>query len=165
MPKCTAIDPLVTPYVDGELAAVDRQMVDQHLGVCSPCRARVTTERAVRDLVGARKRALTATGASPALRARCAAAWTVQPTPLRQRLMPLAMAASLVLLVGAAFLYPLTAKSSRVLAAELAVDHMKCFVLNGALGTRHSAAAVESELASSFGWSADLPDRPEQAGL
>src|SRR6185503_7218763 len=114
--------------------------------------------------------------ASPSLRARCAAqrglggspsstAWRFRSTPLGSRLTPLALAASLVLIVGAAFLYPLTAGSSRVLAAELAVDHMKCFMLNGALGTHHSASTVESSLAESFGWPADLPDQPEQAGL
>jgi hypothetical protein len=81
------------------------------------------------------------------------------------RLKPLALAATVVLIVGAAFIYPLTAQSTRVLAAELVVDHMKCFMLNGMFGTRESAASVESSLASSFDWQADLPEQPEKAGL
>jgi anti-sigma factor RsiW len=173
MPDCSSIDPLVTAYVDGEIAAADRQAVELHINSCSLCRARVATERAVRDLVGARKSALTSACAPQTLHARCSAqsgrvefpsasSRKLHPTPVFK---PLALAASLVLLVGAAFLYPLTGVSSRMMAAELAVDHMKCFMLGGAPGTHHSVAAVESTLAATFGWPADLPDQPEQAGL
>jgi len=178
MPDCFAVDPLVTPYVDGELAAADREAVERHINACSPCRARVARERAVRDLVGARKPGLTSACAPESLHARCSAACQggrvefpsasprkFRATPWRARLRPLALAASLVLLVGAAFLYPLTGASSRMMAAELAVDHMKCFMLGGAAEAHHSVAAVESTLASTFGWPADLPDQPEQAGL
>ena len=35
MPDCTSIDPLVTPYVDGELSAAERTCVDEHLRRCS----------------------------------------------------------------------------------------------------------------------------------
>jgi anti-sigma factor RsiW len=174
MPNCWTIDPLVTPYVDGELAAADRDVVERHLRACPPCRARVISEQAVRDLVSARKPTLQSACAPPALRARCQEQGSRQKLPAAtsrsvmpgiRYLRPLALAAALVLIVGAAFIYPLTANSSRVLAAELAVDHMKCFMLNGALGTHHTTDAVESELASSFGWATNLPDRPQQAGL
>jgi len=173
MPSCSTIDPLVTPYIDGELAAADRETVESHCNKCPPCRTRLESERAVRVLMGARKQELTAECASRALHTRCSQALhadqirgreVVAPS-WRTRLMPLAMAASLVVIVGAAFVYPLTAASSHVLAAELAVDHMKCFMMNGAPGTHASADTVERTLASSFGWPADLPDRPEQAGL
>lgn len=173
MSSCSTIDPLVTPYIDDELAAADRQTVESHIRLCAPCRTRLESERAVRELVGARKRELHSLCAPASLRARCSQACRADAiresgpavAGWRARLMPLAMAASLVLVVGAAFVYPLTASSSRVLAAELAVDHVKCFMLNGALGTHHSADTVERTLAASFGWPADLPDRPEQAGL
>src|SRR5580765_5165714 len=173
MSSCSTIDPLVTPYIDDELAAADRQTVESHMRRCAPCRTRLESERAVRELVGARKRELHSQCAPASLRARCSQACRADAiresgpavASWRARLMPLAMAASLVLVVGAAFVYPLTASSSRVLAAELAVDHVKCFMLNGALGTHHSADTVERTLAASFGWPADLPDRPEQAGL
>jgi hypothetical protein len=128
----------------------------------------VMSEQAVRDLVATRKSSLTSTCAPASLRARCqqhtAPVVTSKRVPLTA-FRPLALAASLVLIVGAAFIYPLTASSSRVLAAELAVDHMKCFMLNGALGTHHSVDSVETALASSFGWRTTLPERPEQAGL
>ena len=60
MSKCTSIDPLVTPYVDGELSAAERTLVDEHLHRCPPCHSRVAAEAAVRDLVRARKPDLTA---------------------------------------------------------------------------------------------------------
>ena len=61
MPNCTFIDPLVTPYVDGELPAADRNLVAEHVRVCAPCHSRIAAERAVRVLIHARKTALTAT--------------------------------------------------------------------------------------------------------
>jgi anti-sigma factor RsiW len=174
MPNCQIIDPLVTPYVDGQLAEAERQTVDQHLRVCPPCRTRVTAERAVHTLIGERRAALTAPCASRALRAKCHeyarseitrhaavtswAAW-------RPRLAPLAAAASLVLIVGAAFLYQLTAASNRVMAAELAADHVKCFTVNGILRTHQEASAVESAMLSSFGWQMRVPSRAQEAGL
>src|SRR5262245_30933296 len=112
MPDCTSIDPFVTPYVDGEIAAGDRQAVEAHIRACPPCRARVVRERAVRDLVEANKPTLHAACAPLALHARCAAARRDAPrVPMvthslgwRARLRPLAVAATLVLIVGAAFI-------------------------------------------------------------
>jgi len=170
MPDCRSIDPLVTPYVDGELPASDRAHVDEHLRVCRPCHARVGSERAVRTLVTTRRADLSAVRASDSLRATCARLAGQPPAPpvsrsWTTRLAPFALAASLVLIVAAAFLYQLTVESPRIMAAELAADHMKCFAMNALLGTHQDVTAVESALASSFGWNVHLPDRPETAGL
>jgi hypothetical protein len=75
------------------------------------------------------------------------------------------MAATLVLLVGGAFLYQATQMSTRVMAAELAADHVKCFLTNSVLGTSHSHDDVEMAMASGFDWEARLPAHPEEAGL
>src|SRR5262245_19273345 len=72
MPKCSVIDPLVTPYVDGELQGADRSVLEQHLRACPPCYQRVRAERAVRDLLQARKPSLRDDAAPPVLRAACA---------------------------------------------------------------------------------------------
>ena len=85
-------------------------------------------------------------------------AWTA-------RLAPFALAASLVTVVGGAFLYQATKRSTRVMAAELAADHVKCFAMNAALGTRHAPSAVESTMLSSFDWRMHLPADPSRAGL
>jgi len=171
MSSCRGIDPLVTPYVDGELDTGDRLTLENHLRACPPCRVRVDRERMAHDIVAARKTALTSDSAPAALRSRCVAACsaTGRSTPAtgtwRARLTPYALAASLVVVVAGAFAYPLTAQSSRVMAAELAVDHMKCSLLNSMLGTHDTPELVERTLAEDFDWPADLPDEPERAGL
>jgi anti-sigma factor RsiW len=171
MSSCRAIDPLVTPYIDGQLAAADRLTLENHLRACPPCRVRVDCERMAHDLVAARKSGLTSGEAPAALRARCAGACVAASrsrstsVSWRARLTPYALAASLVVVVAGAFAYPLTARSSRVMAAELAVDHVKCSLINSMLGTHHSPALVESTLAADFDWQADLPEEPGRAGL
>ena len=82
------------------------------------------------------------------------------------RLVPFALAASLVVIVGGAFVYELTARSSQVMAAELTADHIKCFkVVNRVLPTSPDAAVVERSMASTFDWKMHLPAEPERAGL
>jgi anti-sigma factor RsiW len=185
MPNCQAIDPLLTPYVDRELPDADRQSVDEHLRVCAPCHSRVAAEQAVRDLVQARHRGL-CRAAPPFLRAKCskiaaevnahAAPGTLAPGTVApgtfapraswtSRLAPMALAASLVTVVGGAFLYQATHRSARVMAAELAADHIKCFAMNAAFGTREKASVVESTMLSSFDWRMHLPADPLRAGL
>lgn len=158
MPYCTSIDPFITPYVDGELPQAERQLVDDHLRVCGPCHTRVVAERAVRELVGARRTALDAGRASPALRARCAKL-AERPASWRARLVPLAFAATLVLLVGGAFLYEATDRSARLLAAELTADHVKCFAMSQLFGTNDSPVAVEQSMLARFGWRISMPEQ------
>ena len=194
MSDCRTIDPLVTPYIDGELPDADRRAVDAHLTACPPCHSRVAAERAVREALSTRRHDMATTTAPPALRAACAglcsrkstvdnrqsagdtrqsaAPGTWHPslsTPLSsfrlQTLVPFALAASLVLLVGGAFVYQLTESSATVLAAELTADHMKCFALNAVLGTHQTPTAVESAMLTGFGWHMRLPDNPAQVGL
>ena len=177
MPECSRIDALATPFVDGELPQADQASVTAHLAKCPPCQARIATERAVRRLLQVRRTELSSSAAPADLKARCAllgggsrvtpfeaprrrglAAWRV-------RYAPLAAAASILLAVAGAFLYQATRSSSRVLAAELALDHEKCFRLNRLLGTRHSRGQVEQTMASWFGWQVDLPNGAEEMTL
>jgi anti-sigma factor RsiW len=190
MSKCTSIDPLVTPYVDGELPAAQRTLVDEHLHRCPPCHSRVAAESAVRNLMRARKPGLTALRASVSLHAQCsglasgkgdASAARLRPgvapasragairawwnAPWHLRVVPLALTASLVLLVGGAFLYLATQYSARLLAAELCADHMTCFAANNVLRTHEAPAAVESSMLSAFDWQLHLPQEFVASGL
>jgi anti-sigma factor RsiW len=143
MSDCTSIDPLVTPYVDGELSAADRTRVDDHLRRCAPCYSRIAAEGAVRDLMRARRSGLSMERASESLRSYCngltgqrgeaaarerdvvrIAAGRTGWLPTQWTLGPLALAATLVLVVAGAFLSQATRYSSRLLAAELAADHV-----------------------------------------
>jgi anti-sigma factor RsiW len=176
MSDCSSIDPLVTPYIDGNAGAADRQLVDAHVRVCAPCHSRVAAEQAVRDLLHARRASLTAASASAGLRDRCAALGSpsVQGSQhgvtttigWRVRLAPLALAATVVIVVGGAFVYVSTDRSTRVLAAELTADHVKCFgVMNALLGTSADRVTIERAMASTFGWQMRLPDTTGGPGL
>ena len=175
MPNCQKIEPLVTPFVDGELPDTDRRTIEEHLRVCPPCHSCVEAERQVHDLIRTRLPVLNKAAAPDALHARCWQIARLEPeldgraaparAPLPRRLAPYALAASLVVVVGGAFVYQATAKSARVLAAELTADHLKCFAMNRALGTQQGRATVESSMASGFDWRMHLPDDPARAGL
>jgi anti-sigma factor RsiW len=169
MSECRSIDPLVTPYVDGQLSEVSRAVVDRHLLACAACRSRIRAEQSALDLLLAHRAALRGAEAPVALLQRCRAMAEQIDDPAvpawRPRAFRLALAASVLAVVGGVSLYWLTQVSTRVMAAELAVDHMKCFVMNAVFGTSHAHADVERSLASTFSWEASLPSDPEQAGL
>ncbi len=182
MPDCASIDRLITPFVDNELTGAERLTLERHLAACWPCRSRVFAERATRRTLAEARASLSAARAPEALAAKCRSlaqtigqpatsgradrvgrgAW---PAVWARRAAPLALAATLVIIVGGAFVYQLTSRSTRVLAAELAADHVKCFAVNAVLRTRHDASSVERALSSGFGWNVHLPAQPERAGL
>jgi anti-sigma factor RsiW len=172
MTDCHQIDSLVTSYVDDDISAGDRDVVDRHLDKCRLCRGRVHGEKAVQALIHARRPALHTVAPSPMLRARCAA--LARPTltdaagsaAWRVRVVPFALAASLALFVGGALVYELTERSAGVLAAELTADHVKCFrLMNNVFDARRDQAGVESAMESGFQWHVRLPDHAESAGL
>jgi hypothetical protein len=81
-------------------------------------------------------------------------------------MVPLALAATLVIVVGGAFVYVFTDRSTRVLAAELTADHVKCFgVMNTLLGASADHVAIESAMASTFGWQMHMPETVGGSGL
>src|SRR5437773_1530150 len=130
MPSCREVDSLVTPYVDGVATADQRAMVDAHLAACPPCRQRAEAEAAVRDTL----RLHAGRPCAPKhLRERCLAAATLSGLSrftTRYSLSTFSLAAALVLLVGGVLLYGLTRFSPTVLAAQLTLDHAKCFALH-----------------------------------
>ena len=171
MSDCSSIDPLITPYIDGDIDAAERQRVDAHVRACAPCHSRVAAEQAVHELLRARRAALAAESAPPALHDRCAALRAqgshagATAVSWQTRMAPLALAATLVLVVGGA-LYVISDQSTRVLAAELTVDHVKCFgVMNTLLGTSADRLTIEHDMASTFGWQMHLPETALGGGL
>ncbi|HXD73535.1 MAG TPA: zf-HC2 domain-containing protein, partial [Vicinamibacterales bacterium] len=164
-------------YVDGEIDHAARTRVDDHVRRCPPCHSRVTAERAVRELMHVRRPEIASEAAPDALRTRCGAladrsrsvfgarfsgATEVRARGVRRAFKPLAIAAGVLLAVGGVSLYELTPTSTRVLAAELTADHVKCFgVVNTLVGANANAAAVEQVMADTFGWQMHVP---EEAG-
>jgi hypothetical protein len=82
----------------------------------------------------------------------------------RERLMPLALAAGVLVAAGAS-VYLMTDRSSQLLAAELTADHVKCFGMKSMLRPIADPVEAERKMASTFGWHMPLPDAAAAAGL
>jgi hypothetical protein len=70
------------------------------------------------------------------------------------------LAAGIVLAIVAA-IYFLTASSTTTLAAQLTLDHVKCFTLTGDPNVPIRVDAVEEQLRERYGWSVDVPGDSE----
>lgn len=159
MPSCRDVEALVTPFIDGEASVAEKRLVEAHLQACPPCRQRALAEAAARDTLRA---GLCRPCAPEHLRARClAAAALARTSPLSLR--AVAMSAALALLLGGVLLYGLTRFSPAVLAAQLTLDHVKCFAAAEA-GEPLDARASEARFASEHGWPIHLPEAAS-AGL
>ena len=130
MKNCRDVEPLKTPYVDGEAGAADRAAVDTHLGACGRCRDEVAVETATRDVLAARRDELR--GRCPdALRASVASqiAPVVPVASAFRRKLPISIAATLVLAATAFFAFGLSDKA-QALAFQTTLDHVKCSRFN-----------------------------------
>jgi len=161
MGSCQDVGRLITPYLDAEAGAADRQAVDAHLRACQPCARRAAAEKTVRRVVMVKAASLSVT-APDALRERCAA---LAPKPKAQRrwlllgwrAVSLATASLVVLGLAGTLLYAVVTHSPTVLAAELALDHVKCFALFEPRVAAADAAAVAKQLEADYGWRLDVP--------
>src|SRR5437762_4564076 len=116
MSDCRSIDPLITPYVDGDIDAAARLRIDDHVRACPPCHSRVSAERAVRELMRVKRAQIGACAPPEALRARCAAlrgGAGAGAGRWRARVKPLAVAAGVILAAGGVFVYQATDRSTR----------------------------------------------------
>ena len=163
MSECRDLEPLFAPYVDGEVPPGDQARVTAHLDECPPCRDRVVAERAARDVLRARRPELRGC-ASEHLRRRCAAhaAQTPAIPPVARsgifggrRLMPLSLAATLLLAIGGVFFFGLN-DGVEALAAQLAIDHIKCFQFAPDHTTVDPDTASQTWL-KKYGWALKVP--------
>ncbi len=175
MKTCADLEPLVTPYVDGEVGREESSVVEAHLARCPPCRARADAERAARKIVRAHA-GLLAERAPASLRARCCGltAAPAEPIPVvatgrptlgrpdmprmgrLRRWAPLSLAATLVLGVGAVFFYGMTNRLEAAFVAQLTTDHTKCFI-EAEPGSSIDARAAEAQLADLYDWDIRVP--------
>jgi anti-sigma factor RsiW len=156
MPSCREIDPLFAPYIDGEATADQRAIVDAHLQACPKCRHHTALQSAVRETVRTK---LCRPSAPDALRTRCRAAARAGKGPFgtaRSTLASLSLAAALLIVVGGVLLYSLTGLSPAVLAAQLTLDHVKCFAVHDA-DAPVDVRASEEQYARDYGARVQLP--------
>jgi anti-sigma factor RsiW len=171
MSSCRDLEPLFTSYVDGEAAAGERASIDAHLERCPPCRTRVVRERAARQiLIGRRERLQVC--ASGELRTRCAAQFRIaggasRPAAAffsRRLLVPLSLAATVVLAVAGVLLFGLT-DPVEALAAQLAMDHVKCFQFSPGTAVHVDPDAMGRDWSGSQGWAIHVPASSPSAQL
>ena len=174
MKSCHDIDVIMTAYVDREVTADEAAEVDAHLAICPPCRERASTEGMARQVLHA-KAATLVERAPVGLRARCIAA-TPSASPQDQRTsggaaarprmagwVPLSMAATVLLAVGAVFIVGQNKQLEAAFAAQLAIDHDRCFTHLDEVVAGFDEARAKSVLADALGIGTTVP--PESANF
>jgi anti-sigma factor RsiW len=160
---CQQIEGSLAAVADNGATADQAARVARHLESCAPCRDLLQAQTTARAVLRARAAQLSVP-APLGLRTRIAASARAERGPssatpgLRIRLSAFAAAAVLALTVGAILLPVVTSRSTVVLAAQLALDHLKCFVIDGdASGPQISKAEAEATIERDHGWRANVP--------
>jgi anti-sigma factor RsiW len=173
MTHCRDIDTLITRYVDEDLTAAEQEVVDAHVRQCAGCDRRLLAEGEARRAVQRHASALREVAVPQTLRARLAEAaadaersraMAGRARTVRSQLVRAAIAASLVLGVGLWATAFITSQSTTVLAAQLAADHVKCFLTNHDHGVL-DPAPVADFLRERYDFRATVPASRESLGL
>lgn len=168
MSDCRKMESLLPTFVDGAAPTDVRRAVEAHLDLCPTCRQVAAVERASHTLLRSRAAALE-TPAPPGLHTRLLAAAREERARTglvtlgwRGRLAAFSAAAVLVLALAAGSFSVLTSYSNVVFAAQLALDHLKCFAIDGHVHlpgmTTHEA---EQQLSDLYGWELEVPEGSE----
>jgi anti-sigma factor RsiW len=165
---CREVEEQLPSFVDGTMTG-DTQVLAAHLETCEDCRASWHAQTVARTVLQARAAQLSPS-APPGLRTRVVANISdlkaTRPQDLKTvpalawtgRLTAFAAAAMVVLTLGAILLPVVTIRSTAVLAAQLALDHLKCFTIEGdADGAPITDAAAETKLKDEFGLTVNVP--------
>lgn len=159
---CRQMEALLPPFVDGDATPAVRATVEAHLSRCAACRQAVAAQREVRALLVSRRATLgepAPFGLAADVR-RVVAAQQARPLPAWPRVSAFAAAAAFVLAVMGGFSWA-TGRSSVLLAAQLTLDHLKCFVIDGDDHDHPmSADAAQATFHAQFGMDVRLPVPP-----
>jgi anti-sigma factor RsiW len=161
--NCEQVEEQLARYVDGE-SADQAAVIAAHIATCEACHSSAHAQSAARNVLRARATGL-APMAPPGLRTRVIANLpqdlkTSRPQDLSWsgRLTAFATAAMVVLTLGAVLLPVTTIRSTAVLAAQLALDHLKCFTIEGgADGEPIPRERAEAMLEQEYGFVVTVP--------
>jgi anti-sigma factor RsiW len=134
--NCRGVEDKLASYVDGTARAELGQAIKAHLETCGACRQLAHAQTVARTVLKARAAQLSPV-APPGLRTRIVANMPEEFRHARPqgliwtRLSAFAAAAIVVLTLGAVLLPVATIRSTTLLAAQLALDHLKCFTIEG----------------------------------
>jgi anti-sigma factor RsiW len=162
---CREIEDKLTSYVDGN-ANGDAAAIAAHLERCDSCRASAHAQAVARTVMRARAAQL-APHAPPGLLTRIVSTpgfeqysthTDVIASFVWTRFSAFAAAVVVMLTLGAVLLPMVTVRSTAVLAAQLALDHLKCFTIEGdGDGTPIAKADAEAVLKNEFGLAVAVP--------
>jgi anti-sigma factor RsiW len=166
---CRDVEDNLAAYVDG--LSTDAAAIATHLETCAACRESAHEQRAARTVLRARAAQLSPV-VPTGLRTRLAANIDEQlkasrPQDLKTtpelrwsgRLTAFAAAAMVVLTLGAVLLPVATIRSTALLAAQLALDHLKCFTIDGdADGEPIAREHAEATLKQEYDFVVKVPD-------
>jgi anti-sigma factor RsiW len=153
---------LLASYVDNEADARDCDRVRRHVDSCACCRDALARERLAREAVRTHRAGLRVSAPDP-LKARCASYAAdvssgskreIPPSFLR-RWVPVSVAATLLLTVGAVFGLGLNDRV-QALAFQTTIDHVKCSRFNAGSAPADPVAAAQL-WESKFGWPIRVP--------
>ena len=158
MSECRQIESLLPPYVDGEASARDAARVEAHVAACEACARLVQAQRTVRTVLRARAASLTMP-APPGLETRLSALLDTRRRPAlgwvgRLSAFGAAAVLMLALVTGLEFVSP---RWGVLFAAQLAIDHVRCFFL--AVGSLDGSdpEALKVQYARLHGWTVPVP--------
>jgi anti-sigma factor (TIGR02949 family) len=168
MPDCREVESLLPPFVDGEADAATARRVEVHLAACAQCRQRVAAERTMRTVMRARRSELTVT-APMGLSSRIGASLREEARPGSRlswfaRATAFAGAAALVLIIltGLEFVSP---PWNVLFAAQLAIDHVRCFMAEQGSTAPADPVALEKMYVDEYGWSVRVPPSDPSSDL
>lgn len=161
--SCADVEDKLPSYIEDPTDAA----ITAHLETCASCRASAHAQTVARTVLRARATEL-APLAPPGLRTRLRsfdpARMPARHAPdadgalLWTKLSAFAAAAVVVLTLGAVLLPVATVRSTALLAAQLALDHLKCFTIEGgADGEPISPQVAEATLKSEYGLAVTVP--------
>ncbi len=176
---CQRYEGLRARWADGDLPPVEAVDLQQHLATCPACAGDVAAQRHVRDAL--RQEAADLRGRAPdALRQQVLAAMAApaqgarvlpmrarpsrQPWSALTRWVPRSAAAAVLLAVTGVVAAGALAPRGGVLAAQLALDHLKCLVI-APTEPHVEAAEVERQWQQARGWAIDVPPSSGDLGL
>jgi anti-sigma factor RsiW len=153
---------MLAAYADGMAVPEDRRHIEGHIKTCQACRQDLDAQMAMRQALTAHRRSMVPQ-APPGLATRISALLAAEQRPVAEgwwgfRLSAFAAAALVVLAVSAVALPVITGRSTVVLAAQLALDHLKCFAIEPHdHGESVTVAEAEAELKRDYGWDVTVP--------
>ena len=170
MSECRHTTDRLASYADDLLPPEERAEVERHLSQCASCRQAAAMEQAGRTILRSRAATLRNQPLAPGFRTRMEALarerTAGRPPFWRRRLVPLSLAAGLMLVTVVAAFWLAAHRSNTLFAAQLTADHAKCVKEVGEPETESAdARRLASLLSAQYGWEVHVPPSSGAAGV